>query len=308
MARSLDAELVELDFPKLGRVHRYFKSIFQSMRRLRSKKPDVLFVQNPSLLLALFGYFYGRMTKVVVIVDAHNAGIEPAEGQSIFLQKIANFVVRNSKLTIVTNDYLAARVKALGGDAIAVPDPLPELNASEVRRPATQALSVFFVCTWADDEPYIEVIEAARLLTGKVSFRFSGRLKESLRLPEIPENVELCGYLSDEDFVNEMASADVVVDLTNREHCLVCGAYEATSLGRPMLLSDTEALRGHFSEGCAYTDNSVADIAAKLEGMKQNLDDYEQGVLRLKTHLLRDWDRTRLSVDIRVNELVEQSK
>ena len=69
---------------------------------------------------------------------------------------------------------------------------------------------------------------------------------------------------------------DATIDLTTRENCLVCGAYQSIAAGKPMVLSKTRALQTFFPAGAVYTDNSAADIRRCIEKV---LADRERGQL-----------------------------
>ena len=51
-----------------------------------------------------------------------------------------------------------------------------------------------------------------------------------------------------------------VIDLSTRERCLLCGAYEAVAAGKPMILSRTQTLMDYFTRGAVFTDNRVSDL------------------------------------------------
>ncbi len=73
--------------------------------------------------------------------------------------------------------------------------------------------------------------------------------------------MELSGFVSEPDYVELLSSARVIVDLTTREDCLVCGAYEALALGRPLVVSDSRALRELLRDGAVFARNEPEDIA-----------------------------------------------
>ena len=64
----------------------------------------------------------------------------------------------------------------------------------------------------------------------------------------------------------------MVIDLTNLEDCLVCGAYEALVFGKPLLVSKTKVLMDYFGDAVVLTENTPEAIC--------------QGVLR--THAQSD--------------------
>jgi len=67
-----------------------------------------------------------------------------------------------------------------------------------------------------------------------------------------------------------LCRARVIVDLTTREDCLVCGAYEALAVGRPLVVSDARALRELLKDGAMYADNEPASIARTINEAAAN--------------------------------------
>jgi glycosyltransferase involved in cell wall biosynthesis len=107
---------------------------------------------------------------------------------------------------------------------------------------------------------------------------------------EIPDNVVPMGYLPEEEYLRMMSSCDLILDLTTREDCLVCGAYEALGMGKPMLLSDTAVNREYFRKGVLYTDNSSGISPKRSSAMRRSGDDRSRK--DLKDELMDGWERT----------------
>ena len=59
--------------------------------------------------------------------------------------------------------------------------------------------------------------------------------------------------------------AAAVVVLTTRDDTLLSGAWEAIALGRPLVLSDTVALRSTFGEGPSWVRPEPEAIAAGID-------------------------------------------
>jgi hypothetical protein len=57
-----------------------------------------------------------------------------------------------------------------------------------------------------------------------------------------------------------MASVSAVMVLTTRDQTMQMGAYEALSLGQPIITSDWQILRDSFGPAAAYVDNSPESI------------------------------------------------
>lgn len=98
-----------------------------------------------------------------------------------------------------------------------------------------------------------------------------------------------------------LSSCDPVMDLTLMEDCLVCGAYEAVSVGKPLILSDTSALRRHFRKGAVYTLNMAGAIAEAINQVIVYRDRLVREVNSLKDELEPEW---RLKL-VRLTSLLE---
>lgn len=264
---ALDFELVEILSSKIGLL-RYLEASLRTLCLLKRRRPDVLIVQNPSLVLALLAVTVGRASAGAVVVDAHNAGLYPLEGRSRILTKLAAYVARKAVRVIVTNDELAGYVRALGGATVVLPDPLPRWQAPVIDCKArTAEVTVVVVCSWASDEP-IEAIRKACVqladIVAEASIAITGRSRQDLICGSWPANVHLTGYLSEEEYRVLLQGSDVVVVLTTRQNCLTCGAYEALALEKPMVLSGTAVIRAYFSRGAVYSTSEPEDISRAI--------------------------------------------
>jgi len=246
-------------------VRKYLSGALWTLRHLLRRAPRRVWCQNPSLALSLLMLAYARVRRAFLVVDAHNAGLFPLEGRVPLLNALSRLVQRGADLTVVTNTPLADHVAANGGRPFLLPDPIPYLDGFERERLAGQA-SLLFICTYAMDEPYAEVFEAARRLPPTIRIYVSGNYaKRGIDPAALPSNLVLTGYLSEEAYIRLLRSVDATIDLTTRENCLVCGAYESIAAGKPMVLSKTRAIQKFFPAGAVYTDNSAADIRRCIE-------------------------------------------
>lgn len=295
LSAKLGVELFELE-AKGSRWRRYPRLLRRTFSLLVSRNPKLIFVQNPSIVLATWVALYGRIRGVAVIVDAHNAGVHPNEGRSRWLQMWAHTVFRLASRTIVTNSALAEYVTRHGGRAFVLQDPFPTLEIPALSSQPTRVVghTVVFICTWAADEPYIEVLKAAeRLAANNITVVITGnsRGREAGYGQPLPRNVVLTGYVSEENYIALLAQADVLVDLTTRENCLVCGAYEAAALGKPGILSNTQALRDYFTQGFVFTDNTAVDIAKAIEYAVEHRDRLTQELCQYRAAADRQWEQ-----------------
>lgn len=271
MAALLNIPLYELIVNK-HRAIRYPILIFKTIYIVYKNDIRVLFVQNPSIVLSMLAVLFTSVRNMKVIVDAHNSGIYPLEGRSKLLSWAAKYIARKADAVIVSNSYLASAVKLWGATPIVMPDPVPDLHAED--KVASERPYLFFICTWAADEPYLEIIEAAKLIPETIDIYITGKYRNKLsqtQLDTLPSNIKLLGFVPEHDYVAYFSSCLIAIDLTTRDNCLVCGAYEALSLEKPCIVSNSKVNREIFSTGFIYTDNNATAIAAAINQGLQNL-------------------------------------
>ena len=302
---ALNADLFEVDI-KGNSYIRYIKSLYLSAKKIISQKPTLLFVQNPSIVLATLANLLGLFTHIKIIVDAHNAGIYPSEGRNILLNMLARWIIKNSDLTIVTNNVLSNYVESIGGNSIVLPDPLPEFhNTPTSPKKLKGTINLLFICSWADDEPYLELIDAAKIISPNTTIYMTGNWKKCGRIfPEsLPANVVLTGFISDDEFDSLLFSCDLIIDLTNRDNCLVCGAYEAIAAEKPLLLSDTPVLRSYFDKATVFTKNDSESIAYGIAEAVDNIVTLQKESIILKSELINRWEKHRENLEEKILKL-----
>lgn len=288
-----------------SKIARYGVLCVRTIRLLREKKPSIIFVQSPSIVLACLAILYSKFAHCAVIIDAHNAGLKPTDDRKSILDSVARVTVRNADLTIVTNSALAEYVHRIGGRASIVPDPLPDLQPISHELTRDGCFRLLFICTWASDEPYEEVIRAAGMLDAGIRISITGRYRGQIGPREDIESdrVSLTGYLPESDFVAELARSDAIIDLTTRDDCLVCGAYEAVAVERPLLTSDTVALREYFNKGTVFCTNDSRSIARGIERIRGKHAELLGQVRILKSEIEQRWAEYELSVNNEIKTL-----
>jgi glycosyltransferase involved in cell wall biosynthesis len=269
-----------------------------------SEKPEIIFVQNPSIVLSFFSVTYGLLLRIPVIVDSHNAGIYPFNGKKRWANIVTQYLFRRAALTVVSNEYLAEYVRTKGGRSVAVPDPIPDIKPPTTKKIMNGTFNVMFICSWADDEPYVEVMQAAELLDKNIFIYITGNSKgkELQYGSSLPGNVVLTGYLKEEDYIEALYSCDAVLDLTTRDNCLVCGAYESVAAEKPLIVSNSKVLMEYFSKGVRYTDNTASDIAEQIIGAAFNKEKLQQKIKELKNDIIYSWNKRLFEVERMLGE------
>jgi hypothetical protein len=295
LARVLGAELHELT-RTLGRPHlvRYTVNVYQTVRILWQSRPDSVICQNPSVVLALLAILLRPLFGYRLGLDAHNASLAIEPDSSGLLRGLAGWLQRRADFVIVHNDAVEAFVKDRGGTLVSLPDPLPIISkVAPLRLP--RPFNLLFVCTFSPDEPFLAVLEAARLIDPEIGIYITGNPQGKADPEAWPDHVVFCGRVSWERYDQLLLSVNAVIDLSTRERCLTCGAYEGVAAGKPMILSRTRTLMDYFARGAVFTDNSVSDsphsIRTAILEVRRREAELRAEVATLKDELARDWDR-----------------
>lgn len=271
--------------------------LVRTVAMLWQKRPPGVIVQNPSMVLAWVACVLKPLFRYRLVVDRHTALMceipptrLPARGIVNYLNR---YTARKADLTIVTNDYLKRLVEERGGRGFVLQDKLPDLRSIEVRPSRLIGKhNIAYICSFLRDEPVDEVLEAARQLDYSTVIYVTGNGRKYLtrRQGEIPANVVFTGFLCEPEFVSLLTTADAVIVLTKRQHTLLCGAYEAISLGKPLILSDTACLRDYFTGGPVFTPSKAADIAAAIRTVARDKIAIGSKIVGLRAALQRGWE------------------
>ncbi len=291
LAKIFDASLFIFDYQGMMR---YPKSIIRTCCVLWLNKPDILFVQNPSMILATVACVYRLFSNRPLVIDRHTTfrlNKPHAGSMRIWLfMRLHYLTLRIADLTIVTNDYLAQMVKAVGGRPFVLVDKLPQLaKGKEVELVGEKNL--LMISSFGADEPITEVLEAMKtLIEDNVYLYVSGDLK---RVPAhmartSPQNVIFTGFMPDREFVDMLYAVDGVMVLTTSDYCLLCGCYEAVAANKPLITSDKEVLRNTFN-GAVFVDNTSESISLGIRRMFMQIEHYQELSMRMNDEISLSW-------------------
>lgn len=272
LCEKLDITLFEIVSSKKG-LARYWDTIQKTLSILKSHKPRVLFVQNPSIVLSMLAVCLKYWFNYQLIVDAHNEAVEPFIHNNVIVRALAKFIIAHSEKTIVTNSILADKVHSNRGNAIVLPDFLPNIQPRDYLPQAENGeFEITLICTYANDEPYEEVFKALAALGNKAQLNVTGKIPAKIDTNKIPDNVKLLGYLSEHDYWETLFKSHIIIDLSTMNNCLVCGAYESLAIQKPLLLSKNEASLNLFGEYAIHVDNTSESIKAGIEELINSYD------------------------------------
>lgn len=305
LSKALGARLFE--FAEIDQIknplRKYPLGIYKTLKVIIKYKPRLIYAQNPSLILSALVILIKYVLKYKVTIDAHNIGLSPDNKILKFLSK---FIQQKADLIIVSNNGLKDMVQSNGGNCFVLPDKIPEFNKNN-KMPLKGDFNVLFICSFAMDEPYLEVIQAARLMDGNIFIYITGNYhKVNLKPDKMPSNVILTGYIPEKEYISLLYSVDAVIDLTTRENCLVCGAYEGLAAGKPLILSNTHALQNYFYQGVIFIDNSAAELVKAIHEMIYHKKILENQVFALKKYRIREWEKLKNNLQLLQNSYLEE--
>ncbi len=297
IASELNFALYEIIYKK-PRLIRYLMSSIKTIRIIVHKKPSCLVVQNPSLVLAALAVLLRCIFKYRLIVDSHNSGIFPLEARSKILMILSKLIQKRAELTIVTNEKLKTEVMSNGGNPFVLPDKIPDVPSIISRlQLSNDNINVACICTFSEDEPYYNIMNAASLVSSDIIIYVTGKYYGKVNIDDIPKNVRLLGFIPEHTYWSLLLASDIIIDLTLRQDCLVCGAYEAIAVEKPLILSNTEVTTFYFNKGCIYVNpNESKSIAYGIDLAIKNYGVLKKDILDLKQQLNRKWNDQILSL------------
>jgi len=289
-ARELGVELYLVHYLKFqSPLYAPIKYVLQSMRTLQllfSKRPSVVFVQNPPFVCGLVVYLYCRISGACFVFDHHSAVFASVWNWALPIQK---FLARRAVTNIVTNRHWADIIRSWGASALIMGDPFLALPQGEVF-PIELGFNIAFVSTFAPDEPLDAVLGAAAQLLD-IHFYITGNPKHKPEsfFNQLPANVICTGFLPDAQYIGLLRVVDAVMVLTTRDHTLQLGGCEAVSLGKPLITSNWPYLQEFFAKGAVYVDNSVESIRDGILVMQKNHQELEEEIITLRQEGRRRW-------------------
>jgi glycosyltransferase involved in cell wall biosynthesis len=288
MAARLGITLHTVQY-KGNRWIRYPLSLLHTLLILAKARPKTVIAQNPSIVLTYFLLILRPLFGYGLVSDAHYGGIEAYNGSRLF-QKALDICNHYADLVIVTNDAHARYVDRVGGKAFVCEDPLPDLPC--ISENGGNEKTVFFICSFDPDEPFEEVFKAAAMLIPRgYMFCISGNFRRAGLDPERYPGIKFLGYVPEEDFYSHLARSQVVLDLTSNENCLLCGAYEAMAAEKPLVTSDTRALRNYFTHGALFTQHEPESIARCIESAYRDRAALQSQIVEWKGRAVEEHER-----------------
>jgi glycosyltransferase involved in cell wall biosynthesis len=270
---------------------RYLLSALRTVGYLMRRRPRAVMVQAPPVPAVAIAWAWARLARVPLLIDSHPAsfGTEQARIDQLMRPLLARLVPRAAGC-IVTTPRLGEQISRWGGRALVVHEAPMPWGERITPRGCSQESRALFVCTFAPDEPVMEVIEAASRLP-EVTFALTG---DTRRLPPAardaaPDNVEWIGYLKGADYVSALERADVIMSLTRRPESVARSAHEGVDALRPMVISGGPHMRDLFPHA-VFVENDPESIAAGVAEALSRCEELSRQALDARSVQHRRWN------------------
>ena len=306
LSKALNCKLFIIE---LNGIFRYPVSILKSLYIFFIERPTIIFVQNPSMILAALACLYCRLLNIPLVVDRHTTFLldKPILNTwkrliFIFLHK---FTIKKANITIVTNDHLAELVKQSMGNPFILPDPLPIMFPTH-KKTLKGNMTILVPSSFRHDEPIDQIIQANKLLAKEnMFFYITGNYRKYSKnlISEAPPNVIVTGFLPDQEYVDLLYSVDAVMVLTKATSCMLCGCYEAISAEKPLITSLKPVLKNYFYDAI-FVDNSTASIVQACLEMAKNVDIYRKKSKKMKESISTKWEEYLKAFEKELNRII----
>jgi glycosyltransferase involved in cell wall biosynthesis len=269
---------------------KYLGQAVRTWQLLLRDKPDAVFVMSPPVIAGLVVYPYCAVRRIPFVVDAHTGAFVDPRWR--YFQRLQMWLCRKATTTIVTNTHLQDLLARHGADSTSLPDVPVKYPESQVSFKGDRFV-VAVICSFDYDEPVDVLVEAANALPD-VQFYVTGNPEKArARVPALPANVQLTGFLADADYGQLLRTSDVVMALTTGKHKMLRAAYEAIYQGTPIIISESPMLQEESGHGAILVDNSLESIVAAIREMRADLERYRREALQLRGVKEDRWERNR---------------
>jgi glycosyltransferase involved in cell wall biosynthesis len=284
-------------FSKTKGLARYIILGWQTIWLVSQKRPSIIFCQNPSIVLATILCFLKKIKNCRVVVDRHtNFKFNTEKSLNpkwLIFHLLSDFTLKNADITIVTNSPLAKIVLERGGNPFVLQDKLPDLTKPKVLPKLKGKFNFLFICSYSADEPVDIVLETFKLLPPDYQIYITGDYTQYKNAKNFYNyiNINFLGYIPENDYISYLFACDAIIILTTSPMTLNCGSYEAIAANKYQIVSDTDAIRDYFKNGCEYV--KIFDIHnVKISIMnteRRLLKGTEHEIEQIKSEITADW-------------------
>jgi glycosyltransferase involved in cell wall biosynthesis len=289
LSRELGAKLVFVYEARLRsfwlRPLGYIIQGWNTWRLLEAERPALVITQSPPVFapvaVALWCKLRGRK-RASYILDCHPGTFYQRYWR--WALPLIRPLARGAVVSLLCNEDAQNYLSKWHTNYLFLPDGLPDLSSGSCSVGTEGDARIAVISTFEKDEPILELLEAA-CLTPHVTYYLTGDLRRATKEMYAikPENVIFTGYLQGGVYNGLLHNVQGIMVLSNLKSTLSCGAFEALSLAKPTIISNTPEQSKWFSNGFIMVENTREGIA---QGVDKLLSEY--ATYSYKAELLRE--------------------
>ena len=293
LALAVNASLYMSDYNLPGCL-RLLVEFINSWKIIHRERPSICFTMNPSVFSSWWLSILSWLYNFYLVTDLHTPNIKISGLKRFIFCLFFNSGIKRSDAVIVTNNLYRESILHLNPNVIIIPDSIPALKIphtdSEIESNKLGGkVQILFICSFDPDEPLNEVL-TIDLRINDFEILITGNWKKRYKSLPKKRNIRFLGFISNEEFDHLLLSVDGIMTLTSEEGCLCCGAYEAFSAGKPLILSKTKALQEFFGKAPIYTDNTSSSILKSLIELKSEMRQRTEMVIQERSSLQKKFN------------------
>lgn len=275
---------------------RYFVQSFRTWKLLIEKKPDLILVTNPPIVLALNVFVYCKIFGSKYLLENHSPALYSDKWS--WSVPLLRFVARKAVLNIIDQDRYKVLFESWGAQALVLAKMPRKFTPSKILSDSNKRFNITVVNTFAPDEPLKPILDAARQLTD-VHFYILGdyRLANQAIISDLPANITLTGWLNHDDYWNQLKQSRAVMTLTTYEYSIVAGGTDGMAVGCPLILSDQPALKEYFIKGTIFVENCCNSIVSGIRQLQQNEYQYKEEIHQLANEKILLWESMIIKIE-----------
>jgi glycosyltransferase involved in cell wall biosynthesis len=219
-------------------------------------------------------------------LDMHSGAVNLARWR--WLLPILRRRARSATFAVVHNTEMARLIRPWPSPVFVIDNYVVPVHERPIGLMRSATGPVVVAASGAIDEPLELVVQAGLLLGTECEIVITGRrdaIRRRLGHQSLPPSVRLAGFLERRAYLELLASASVTVCLTTRAATMQLGAWEALSLGCPVVVSDQKVLRDYFRAGAQFAAHTPQALADCIRTVRADYGQYSASARQMATFM-----------------------
>lgn len=267
---------------KLSKLLAYVRNAAATMSVLSRNQVSTIICLNQPPFLPLICSLWAVFNGSQIVMDFHSGALTKRRWR--IFTPFYRRAVRKAPFTLVHNRFDGEIIQRWGGRPVHL-IAMPQVGFSGIERRARQGRPmIFFVCSFAPDEPVGIAVEAMKACPD-YDFIISGDFrKQMIRPNDMPKNVQLAGFMKYNYYLDAMARASAVLTLSDRPHIMQMAVHEALTLGTPVITNISLTLHEVLGDGGVQTTLEVVPLAIAMRKAVEEAMHLESGMQDAKAN------------------------